>query len=314
MHINQPSIIVHGGAGDWRLGTKRIDEALTACRQAVAQAHQLMKDGGTALDAVETAVRLLEDCPVLDAGRGSYPNAVGDIEMDAFIMNGNTLDIGAIAAVRLIQNPISLARRVLHDSPHTFFVGPGAMTFARQIGYPLCHQNDLLVVAEDLQPMDIHDKETIDPGLTSGPPPQSPPTATLGDTVGAAAFDMNGDLAIATSTGGTRNKMPGRVGDSPLVGSGGYADNWTAAAGATGHGEALMKVVISKTVCDLVGQGLSTPTACAAAIRRLEQRVNGLGGLIAVDARGQVGYAFNTRAMPYAYCMGDGDIITGYKA
>jgi beta-aspartyl-peptidase (threonine type) len=132
-----------------------------------------------------------------------------------------------------------------------------------------------------------------------------------GDTVGAVAIDSSGNLASATSTGGTRHKLPGRVGDSPLVGSGGYADNWTAAVGATGHGEALMKIIISKRVCDLVGDGLSAQAACDAAIQMLADRVQGTGGLIAVDARGQVGVAYNTNAMPYAYAIDGQPVVSG---
>lgn len=138
-----------------------------------------------------------------------------------------------------------------------------------------------------------------------------PEPGPIGDTVGAVAIDQWGNIAAATSTGGTRKKLPGRVGDSPLVGSGAYADNWTAGVSATGYGEKLMKVVISKRVCDFVAHGLTAKAACEAAIRVLEERVNGEGGLIAIDARGQIGWHFNTTAMPYAYMIGDGELICG---
>jgi beta-aspartyl-peptidase (threonine type) len=287
------AIVVHGGAGNWSDEGGELVEARQACEAAAAAGQAVLARGGSALDAVETAVILLEDCPVLDAGRGSYPNTEGAVEMDALIMDGRDLTLGAIAAIQRVRHPISLARRVMLDSGHHLLVGPGAELFADSIGFPRCDVRELLV-----------DDDPVGEQLTEL-------SAALGDTVGAVALDADGNLAAATSTGGTRNKRPGRVGDSPLVGSGAYADNWTAGVSATGYGEALMRVVISKRVCDLVGTGLSAAAACAAAIRLLEERTGGEGGLIAVDARGQVGFAFNTRAMPHAYAVGDGPVVVG---
>jgi beta-aspartyl-peptidase (threonine type) len=287
------AIVVHGGAGDWNNTGESLVEARRACEEAAAAGRAILARGGSALDAVEAAVNILEDCPVLDAGRGSYPNAEGFIEMDALIMDGRDLSLGAIAAIQRVRHPISLARRVMLDSGHHLLVGPGAELFADSIGFPRCDVSELLV--------------SDSPATDSRPEP----SAALGDTVGAVALDSHGNLAAATSTGGTRHKRPGRVGDSPLVGCGAYADNWTAGVSATGYGEALMRVVISKRVCDLVGTGLSAAAACAAAIRLLEERTGGDGGLIAVDARGQVGFAFNTRAMPHAYAVGDSPVVVG---
>lgn len=289
------AIIVHGGAGAWDRSEDRLSEAQAACLDAAAEGQAVLLRGGSALDAVEIAVRILEDCPVLDAGRGSYPNSEGVVEMDALIMDGQTLGLGAIAAVQRVAHPISLARRVMAESGHHFLVGAGAEAFAESIEFPRCAPEDLLVGEALTQYRD--GQQAI---LTATP--------TLGDTVGAVALDMDGNVAAATSTGGTANKRPGRVGDSPLVGCGAYADNWTAAVSATGHGEALMRVVISKRVCDFVAAGLSAQAACDAAIRVLAERANGSGGLIAVDARGQVGYSFNTNAMPIAYALHDGPV------
>jgi len=289
--MNKIAIVVHGGAGAWELGSKRLRVGGAACDEAALAGHAVLKAGGSALDAVETAVRILEDCPALDAGRGSYLNKLGEVEMDALIMDGRSLNMGAVAAIQRVRYPISLARRVMTDTIHTFLVGPGADAFADEIGFPRCAVAELVVNGED---------EYAD---VAGP---------LGDTVGAVAIDAHGDLATATSTGGTRHKMPGRVGDSPLVGSGGYADNWSAAVSATGQGESIMKVVLSKRVCDLVGDGLSAQAACEAAIRLLEERVGGECGLIAVDAQGHVGVAYNTRAMPYAAVVGmEGEFRNG---
>jgi beta-aspartyl-peptidase (threonine type) len=287
---SKPTIIVHGGAGAWVVESERLALARAACREAAELGQGVLLAGGSALDAVETAVRLLEDCPVLDAGRGSYPNRNGEIEMDALMMDGRTLGIGAVAAIQRVQYPISLARRVMSDTPHALLVGAGAEAFADQIGFPRCELEDLLVLDW--------------PVMT----PQNGPT---GDTVGAVALDVHGNLAAATSTGGTRNKLPGRVGDSPLVGAGGYADNLTAAVSATGHGESLMKVLISKQVCDFVAVGFSAQAACETAVRLLAERTQGEGGLIAIDRLGQVGFAFNTAAMPYAYVVGDGGVVDG---
>lgn len=284
------AIIVHGGAGDWTSAAERVEEAVRACAEAAERGRAILLGGGSALDAVEAAVNILEDCPVLDAGRGSYPNAEGNVEMDALIMDGRDLSMGAIAAIQRVRHPISLARRVMLDSGHNFLVGPGAEAFADSIGFPRCDVADLLVPSGATTPVEQ--------------------TAAIGDTVGAVALDLHGNLAAATSTGGTANKLPGRVGDSPLVGSGAYADNWTAAVSATGYGEALMRVVISKRVCDFVGTGLSAWSACESAIRVLEERTGGEGGLIAVDARGHVGWAYNTRAMPHAYATDDDPVIS----
>jgi beta-aspartyl-peptidase (threonine type) len=282
-------MIVHGGAGAWDLTSARLVTAMAACQEAAAAGQQILWAGGSVLDAVETAVRILEDCPVLDSGRGSYPNRNGEIEMDALIMDGRTLNLGAVAAVQHVRYPTSLARRVMEETPHHFLVGAGAGAFADSIGFPRCELADLWV-----------------PEMAA----QSQPAPTS-DTVGAVALDVEGNLAAATSTGGTRYKMPGRVGDSPLVGAGGYADNHTAAVSATGHGESLMKVLTSKQVCDLVAMGFSAQLAGETAVRLLTERTGGEGGLIAVDHAGQIGIAFNTKAMPYAWATGNEDVVVG---
>lgn len=301
----ESAIIVHGGAGAWKLREGNLPQAVAACEQAARRGQEVLLDGGSALDAVEAAVRVLEDAPELDAGRGSYLNAAGEIEMDAIIMDGATLDLGAVGAVQRVQHPISLARQIMDTCEHNFLVGHGAEAFADRIGFPRCEVADLVVGHERdaylaLQHDRDYDTSTIftDEGAMG--------------TVGAVAIDAAGNVAAATSTGGTRKKLPGRIGDSPLVGSGAYADNETAAASATGYGEALMKIVISKQVCDAVGTGLATPAACEAAIRLLEKRVRGNGGVIAISAQGEIGFAFNTDAMPYAFAAGRNPVTSGY--
>lgn len=294
------AIIVHGGAGAWNKKEEKVPEAIAACEEAAAAGQRALLAGGSAMDAVEAATHILEDCPVLDAGRGSYLNAIGVVEMDAIIMDGRTLEMGAVAAVQRVRNPISLARRVLTDSAHNFLVAHGAERFAQEIGFPRCEITELLVGEERERYGALENEAAYDlTGATSEEQEKS-----MG-TVGAVALDADGNLAVATSTGGTRNKEPGRVGDSPLVGSGAYADNWTAAASATGHGEALMRVVITKRVCDFVAAGLPAQQACEAAIQVLAERVQGEGGVIAIDARGTIGAAYNTAAMPRAYAIGE---------
>ena len=300
------AIVVHGGAGNWDFSTERPNEAKVDCEKAVQVGQSILVGGGSALDAVEQAVRILENSPHLDAGRGSYLNAAGHIEMDALIMDGATLDLGAIAAVQRVFNPISLARLVMTESNHNFLVAGGAELFADEIGFPRCELSDLLV---DHQ-WEIF--ESSQQGIAVQPAQAGEESdGQFGDTVGAVALDMRGNVAAATSTGGTRSKRPGRVGDSPLVGSGAYADNWTGAASATGYGEALMKILISKCACDFISQGLSAQKSCDAAIDVLRHRVDGQGGLIAIDNRRGIGISFNTRAMPHAYAIADRSIVSG---
>ncbi|GAB4147537.1 MAG: isoaspartyl peptidase/L-asparaginase [Candidatus Promineifilaceae bacterium] len=298
-------LIVHGGAGAWKLDSKRLAEGIAACQAAAGRGQEILQAGGAALDAVEAAVCILEDCPALDAGIGSYLNANGEIEMDALIMDGRSLDLGAVAAVQRIRHPISLARLVMTQTEHAVLVGAGAAAFADRIGFPRCTHEELLVSEELARFYELRqdpDYETVSIFVEPG---------AMGDTVGAVALDSSGNLACATSTGGTRQKLPGRVGDSPLVGAGGYADNQTAAVSATGYGEAIMKVLLSKQVCDFVAAGLSARQACLAALDVLEKRVNGRGGLVAVDYQGQIGVAFNTDAMPYAYARGAAAVVSG---
>jgi len=225
--------------------------------------------------------------------------------MDALIMDGATLNMGAIAAIQLVRHPVSLARQVMTVTEHTFLVAEGASAFADHIGFPRCTLEDLLVGEELARYRALKDDPLYETEIIFTQP------GAMGDTVGAVAIDQWGNIAAATSTGGTRKKLPGRVGDSPLVGSGAYADNWSAGVSATGYGEKLMKILISKRVCDFVANGLSARAACEAAIRVLEERVHGEGGLIAIDSRGQVGWHFNTDAMPYAYVVGDGEVKSG---
>lgn len=287
MTDQQPStaIVVHGGAGRWEIGSRRLAEAVEACREAASGGAVILDRGGRALDAVEAAVRVLEDCPVLNAGRGSHPTSDGIVEMDALVMEGRDLGLGAIAAVRGIPNPVSLARLVMERTAHTLVVGEGAERLAREFGVRTC-SNDELIPGREVE---------------------------SSDTVGAVARDRHGDLAVGSSTGGIRRQIPGRVGDTPLAGCGAYADNGSAAVAATGDGEALMKVTIARRVCELVESGETVQAACEAALRVLGERFRAAAGLIGVDAAGAIAIAFNSPAMPHAAFIDGQQVRAGYE-
>ncbi len=290
----QPTLIVHGGAGT--IPVAEHADYLVGCRAAFEVAWKLLEQGGAALDAVEAAIRSMEDNPAFDAGVGSVLNSVGEIELDAMIMDGQTLSVGAVAAVRGIANPITLARRIMENTSHSMLVGDGARRYAEQIGLRLCSQAELTVPREVARYRESQQKRG---GLQAGH-----------DTVGAVALDRYGNIAAGTSTGGMDFKLPGRVGDSPLVGSGAYADNETGGASATGHGEMIMRVILSKTATDAIVGGLTAQQAAERAIHILEKRVGGQGGVIVVDRNGGLGFAHNTEHMAVAWRNADGELCT----
>ena len=301
------TLIVHGGAYDIPLETH--EAHMAGCRRAAEAGWALLKGGGSALDAVEAAVRILEDDPTYDAGYGSFLNANGEVEMDAIVMDGRNLDVGAVAAVQRVRNPVSLARLVMTESEHTMLAGAGAEAFAREHDIPICPVEELVTERE-------RERWHIQ---SAGTPHEWDGNVRLqavglpSDTVGAVAIDAGGNVATATSTGGTFNKHPGRVGDSPLVGCGAYADNQTGAVSATGMGEALMKIVISKQVCDLIAAGMSAQEAADAAIAALAERTTGQGGVIAVDRLGRAGIAHNTPYIAHAYVSAGSEIVAGIR-
>jgi L-asparaginase / beta-aspartyl-peptidase len=324
------SLIVHGGA--WDIPDDEVAEHQAGCRAALEAGWQVLEHGGAALDAVEAAVRVLEDAPIFDAGVGSVLNRDGDVELDAAIMDGPSLRSGAVAAVRRVRNPITLARRVL-ESQVILLVGPGAERFAESVGLPLCDPTELIVERERtrwqelLKQEDFRSQDAFGAKQAEGakgrkgegenadahPFTRSPlhPLIHPGDTVGCVALDRDGRLAAGTSTGGTANKLPGRVGDSPLIGAGLYADNLTGGCSTTGWGESIMKVLLAKTATDLIGAGHDPMAAARQAIDILARRVGGLGGCILLDSAGQIGLAFNTPRMAYAYRTEAGPIIVG---
>jgi len=294
-------LIVHGGA--WRIPPEEHADHLQGVEAAARAGWALLMEGASALDVVEKAVMLLEDDPTFDAGTGSVLNCLGEIEMDAIIMDGRTLEMGAVAAVQGIQNPVRLARLVLEDTDHNMLVGQGAHDFARLKGMRFTPAAALTVPREVKRFM----------AFQAQPPTKSAESFTAaasGGTVGAVALDNSGNIAVATSTGGTAFSLPGRVGDSPLVGSGAYADNETGGASLTGHGEKIMQVVLAKHATDLIRLGKSAQEAADASIAYLYQRVEGYGGLIVVDKFGGLGFAHNTPHMAVAWVDETGALHT----
>ncbi len=291
-------LIVHGGA--WNIPEEHEADHLGGVRQAVAQVFPRLRSGLSALDAVEAAVQILEDDPTFDAGRGSCLNSAGDIELDAIIMDGATLNLGAVAAIQNVLHPVTVARLVMERTEHCLLVGAGALGFARQMGIPLLETHELLTSRE----LAFFEAVKADPSFSTRQPYGLSPMGT----VGAVAMDGRGNLAAATSTGGTARKLPGRVGDSPLVGAGAYADNQLGAASATGWGEAIMKVLLSRTACDLLREH-SAMSAAQLAVDSLGQRVQGLGGIILIHRSGEYGFAHNTPKMAFAYADSSGKVI-----
>ncbi len=301
----EPAIIVHGGA--WGIP----DEAVEAHRQGVSAAvdagYDILKRGKSSLDAVEAAVAVLEDDPAFDAGKGAFLNKLGKVELDAAIMEGRRLNSGAVAAVGNICNPVRLARAVMEKSELALLVGGGANLFARAMGFPECGTRDLLVGRELARWKAISHKRDFSVRHVFDVVQEDQKRGT----VGAAAIDRRRDLAAATSTGGVPHKPPGRVGDSPIVGAGVYADNDTGAVSATGWGEPIMRVVLSKSACDRMGRRVSPESACRRALAVMKRRVHGTGGLIGVDRRGRVGFSYNTPRMARALVGQTGRKVVG---
>jgi L-asparaginase / beta-aspartyl-peptidase len=297
---SDPVLLVHGGA--WAIPDDMVQAHLNGVRTAIAAGWRVLERGGTALDAVEEAVVIMEDDETFDAGRGSFLNRDGKVQLDALIMDGATLRAGGVGCVEKIANPIRAARKILSDSPHVYFVSEGAEQFAAEHGIPLCKNEDL-VIAREVERLREFQARAIEQSEDLFAP------AISHDTVGAVALDRDGNIAAATSTGGTLNKAPGRLGDSSLIGCGCYADNHTAAASTTGWGEPIMKLVLAKWAADRVASGSLPEWVAKEAINYLESRVNGHGGIILLDARGRFGIAHNTPRMAWGLKMGNKEEI-----
>lgn len=288
------AIVVHGGAGTLQPERRAVVES--GCKEAAQAGWRILQAGGTALDAVEAAVRVLEDDPNFNAGTGACLTMNGTIELDAGIMDGSTLNAGAVAVVERIKNPISLARKVL-ESEHVLLSGRGAERFAAEHDIPSCTNDDLLT---ERQRQLWKTRNDADEPRYYRREFGSIVREEKHGTVGAVALDTSGALAAATSTGGIHYKYPGRVGDSPLVGCGFYADEY-AAISCTGHGEDFTRLLIAKRAADYVAGGAIARAGAEAAIAFLGAHATGTGGLIAVDRMGNAGFAWNSANMSHAY-------------
>jgi L-asparaginase / beta-aspartyl-peptidase len=303
-----PILLVHGGA--WAIP----DDMLEAHEQGVFDALQvgysMLEGGATAVDAVEAAVSRMEDDMTFDAGRGSFLTRDGRVQLDALLMDGATLRAGGVACVERLRNPIQAARLVLERSPHVYFVGADAEQFALSHGLKLIENSELVLDRERKRLADAQAKEREGlPDMTFAGDDKSPETAAgldSHDTVGAVALDTEGRIAAGTSTGGTLNKAPGRVGDSSLIGCGCYADNASAAVSLTGWGEPIMKLVLGKWATDRVGQGQSPESVAPEAIAYLNKRLGGHGGIILLGPDGRYGIAHNTPRMAWGVCTSEG--------
>lgn len=285
------SLVIHGGA--WNISDSFLEAHRNGCATAISAGWKILAGGGSSVDAVEQAIRVMEADGTFDAGRGSHLNADGRVELDASIMEGSSYRCGAVAAVRKVMHPISLARKIMEESEHILLVGEGAERFAAGAGLPLCSESDLVMDRERA----LWKTVNADPLYRSKEAFSKYP----GDTVGAVAIDRSGNICVGTSTGGTLNKYPGRVGDSPLIGCGSYAENGIGGVSTTGWGEGMIKIVLAKTIVDhLERTGGDPQEAAEYGINLLQKKVDGRGGVIILNHEGRVGVSFSTPRMAYA--------------
>jgi L-asparaginase / beta-aspartyl-peptidase len=308
----RPSLIVHGGA--WAIPQETFAACRSGIRRSLEAGWAVLSGGGSAADAVETAIVVMEDDPIFDAGFGSHLTLDGRVQLDAILMDGATLKAGSVAAVERVRNPIRLARRLLENSEHIMLVGAGAEQFAEENGMPLCRPEELVTEQERAAWLrcreDSHAAENH--------------ASHMQGTVGAVALDSRGGLFAGTSTGGTCCKHSGRVGDSPLIGCGCYADAEWGGVSCTGKGEGIMKIVMAKMAVDLLAMPPEDPYrlqprpegsqsehnqaqfVADACVRKLAHRAHTMGGLILLDREGRPAAAFNTPQMAYGFVERDG--------
>ncbi|ALM83900.1 isoaspartyl peptidase/L-asparaginase family protein [Bordetella sp. N] len=327
----QPVIAIHGGAGAMSRAAMSAEQErkyLDALEGILRAGQDVLAQGGSALDAVTEAVRLLEDCPLFNAGHGAVFTSAGTHELDASIMDGATLRSGAIANVDCVRNPVLAARKVMENSKHVFFVGEGAQDFAREQGLEIvdpsyfstdARREQLLRVQREQPGAAVLDHDGQAMVARSQPVPAAKPEPLDADrkmgTVGAVAVDAQGNLAAATSTGGITNKQVGRVGDAPMVGAGCYAANATCAVSTTGTGEMFIRMVAAYDVAaQMEYRGVSLEEAARSVVHDKLPRIEGKGGLIAVDAQGNVTLPFNTEGMYRGYArVGEAPVASIYR-
>jgi L-asparaginase / beta-aspartyl-peptidase len=298
--MNRTAIAIHGGAGaDTRFIRENLELYKSGLEAAVLHGHRLLQSGASAVDAVQETVKILEDNPVFNAGRGAALNRDGHIEMDAAIMDGKTLRAGAVSMIRGVRNPISLARGVMDLTPHVYVAGEGAMRLADVLG--LEQQPESYFITEYQRELLIEDQMIeVQQGMKR----------KHTGTVGCVAIDANGNLASATSTGGICNSHPGRIGDSCIIGSGCYAHNGQVAVSCTGEGELIMTGVIGHKVAMLMElRGMSVQQACEYVVKNVEKPFLGDLGIISVDSEGNVGLCYNSERMHRASVNTNGEVF-----
>ncbi|XP_022083116.1 isoaspartyl peptidase/L-asparaginase-like isoform X2 [Acanthaster planci] len=298
MMAPSPTLVIHGGAGALsHTGYVDVDGLKSGIQQAARLGYRhLVGQTSSAIDAVEAAVCSLEDNPLFNAGRGSVLTVEGSVEMDAIIMEGRDLQTGGVICVHNIKNPVSLARLVMEKTEHILLAGEGANKFAREMGLAELPSEEFITESRCKALKNHANFQSAVKRLYKD--------RELGiddhDTVGAVAVDAHGNVAAATSTGGITAQMIGRVGDSPLIGSGAYCDNAVGAASTTGHGEAIAKVTLARNVVFYMEQGSSPQDALEKALTVMKGRLNSQGGAIAVSKNGDIGHYFNTEGMIWA--------------
>ncbi len=289
-----PGVLVHGGAGDLR--GDRVASHVAGCERAAAAGRDVLRAGGSAIDAVQRAVEVLEDDAQFNAGTGACLTREGTIELDASIMDGATLAAGAVCALPPFRNPIAIARAAMRDGRHVLYASAGARRFAEANGFVAADLETMITPAARARLADVK-AERAEAGWAGG-------------TVGAVAFDGK-HVAAATSTGGMTDKAIGRVGDSPILGAGTLADDECGAASSTGIGEAIMKVSLARAACEAMRAGASATQAAEQAIAYLARRVRAQAGIIVMAPDGTPGWARNTSTMSYAYAALDGTERSG---
>ncbi|CAK1547273.1 unnamed protein product [Leptosia nina] len=288
-----PVIIVHGGAGD--IPDSRVQGKLDGVKAAVLTGNKILQQGGSALDAVEAAVISMENDEYFNAGYGSVLNLCGEVEMEASIMCGKNLDVGAVTLIKEFEHPISIAHKVLTDSPHSLLGGEGAKLFAIQKGFATVPPDSLIsdnakhALEEFLKHREFGRTEigVKDEGGVG--------------TVGAVAIDSKGNVAVATSTGGMSGKAVGRIGDTPQIGSGTYADNHIGGVSTTGHGESILKYCLAHSIIKLIERGSTAKNATEVAVNAMTSRLNNTAGAITLSATGDVGINFSSKRMAWAF-------------
>ncbi|CAL8111344.1 unnamed protein product [Orchesella dallaii] len=295
-----PVVVVHGGA--WAIPESMAERSVLGVQEAAKAAWRVLETGGNSIDAVEAAITVLEDDPVFDSGTGAVLTMDGTVELDAIIMEGNSLGAGSVACVERIKNPIQLARKVMEQADHVMLVGKGANMFAEECGIPQVPMEQL-VTPEAIESWEFFKKYrcTVQT-LFSNRVEELPGSEFVNghETVGCVVMDKTGLLTAGTSTGGITAKRVGRVGDSPLIGCGAYADNASAAVSCTGHGESISKVCLASLVTEKCRLGIHPNKAIRESLSYMNKRVGGAGGAICIDNKGNIGIGFNTERMAWA--------------